>query len=269
MKKALPYILYSLVILAASGLLIYQGFVVKNLETRDFTKCILIIAAALVGMLRPKQRKTVGSKKVLYQKAYGEFIQNAFSDDPKLEKKFYAAVDDYNQNKCGSALGKLAKLRGECTRTADIYAVTVFSALCSDDLQLYEDAIKFYSDAAGIRSNTTLHSNMGLCLQRLGRLDEAEAAYDRATQIDPKNAFAWTNLSALYFRKGEYDISLSYAERAIEIDGKMPQALSSAAICSALLDDQEKYERYYRQAVACGYDGKKIKNAIQNMDPSL
>lgn len=267
MKRALPYILYSLVILGAAGLLIYQGLVQKNLESGDLVKGILVIAAAVLGMLRPKRRRKISNKKAVYQKAYSEFIQNAFYDNPKLEKRFYDAVDDYNFERYAAGIDKLTKLRKECQRTADIYAVTVFTALCYDGMQAYEAAVNHYADAARIRDNSTLHSNAGLCYLRLGRFEEAEEAYHRAIRSDEKNAFAWNNLATLYFKQGDYEQALEYAETAISVDAQMPQALSCAAICCSLLGDEEAYRKYYRQAVSAGYDGNKIKNAIAALDP--
>ena len=133
--KALKYILYGLVIAAAAGLLAYQALVEKNLDSSDVTKCILIIAAAIMGMLKPrKNRQVVSNKKAAYQKAYSEHIRNAFEDDPKLEAKFYNAIHDYNQNKPAAAISKLDKLRKDCQRSADLRAVTIFSALCYDDM---------------------------------------------------------------------------------------------------------------------------------------
>ena len=49
----------------------------------------------------------------------------------------------------------------------------------------------------------------------------------------------------------------------------MPQALSCAALCSALLGDDENYRKYYRQAVSAGYDGNKIKNIMAQLNPDL
>ena len=269
MKKALPYILYSLIILLACGLLVYQFCSDGDLEFGDLAKGILVILAAIVGMIRPKSRRKVTNKKALYQKAYGEFIQNAFYDDPKLEKKFYKAVDDYNSSRYASGVAKLNKLRKECQRTSDIYAVTVFTALCCDEMQLYGDAIKHYEDAARIRESSTLHSNAGLCYVRLGRFEQAEDAFHRAIRVNDKNAFAWNNLASLYFRQGDYEQALEYAETAIEIDARMPQALSCAAICCAMLDDDEGYRRYYRQAVSAGYDGNKIKQTVAHLNPDI
>lgn len=265
--KALRYILYALVILGAAGLLVYQGLVEKNLETSDVVKGGLIIAAAVIGMLKPP-KKAVSNKKALYQKAYGEFIQNAFSDNPKLEKQLYNAIHFYNMNKPAAAVSKLSKLRGECQRTADLYAVTVFLALCYDDMRLYKDAVAQYNAALKIRPTSTLHSNMGLCYQRMGQSEEAHSAYENAIRLDPHNAFAYNNLSALYFRDSDYYDALEYAELALQEDPNLVQALSTAAICSALIGETEDYERYYRQAVSHGYDGARIKAAIKSLDPA-
>ena len=76
-----------------------------------------MIAAALLGMFRPRNRRQIANKKAVYQKAYGEYIQNAFAEDRKLEKQFYKAVDDYNQNRAAVAISKLNKLRKECHRS--------------------------------------------------------------------------------------------------------------------------------------------------------
>ena len=267
--KALKYILAGLVAAAVIGLLCYQGFVTKELTTSNLTKGILIIAAAIVGMFRPRRRKKVSNKKALYQKAYGEFIQNAFYDDPKLEKKFYDAVDDYNFDRYAAGVDKLTKLRKECQRTADIYAVTVFTALCCEGMQLHAEAAAHYEAAVRIRDNSTLHSNRAMCLMRSGRPEEAEAALELAIRSDPKNASAWNNLGVLHFRQGNYRRALEYYEKTIEIDPAMPQTLGGAAVCCAMLDDQQQYEKYYHQAVAAGYSGEKIKAAIKALDPSL
>ena len=64
-------------------------------------------------------------------------------------------------------------------------------------------------------------------------------------------------------------MALDIALEAIEIDGKMRQALTTAAICCGILDYHEEYEKYYRQAVANGADGQKIKKLIKNLDPCL
>lgn len=268
--KALKYILYGLVIAAAAGLLAYQVFVEKNLDSSNITKCVLIMIGAVIGMLKPrKNHRIVSNKKAAYQKAYAEHIQNAFEDDPKLEAKFYNAVHDYNQNKPAAAIAKLEKLRRDCQRSADLRAVTVFTALCYDDMGLYEKSVPLYEAAISMRPSSSLCSNLGLACFRLGDEEAAEKAYQDAIRIDPKNAYAHNNYATLWFRRGEYIESLRCAEAAIALNAGLTQALSNAALCCAMLKDQEGYEKYYKRAVANGYDGTKIKNFLARMDTKI
>ena len=238
------------------------------METNNFFRGILIIAAAVIGMFK-SPRRTVSNKKVAYQKAYAEHIQGAFEHDSKLEKAFYNAIHLYNCNKPAATLAKLEKLRKECRHTADIRAVTVFMALCYDDMGLYNQAVEFYKAALAIRGNSSLYSNMGLCYQHLGDVESAKDCYNQAISLDPKNSFAYNNLSATYFRQAEYEQALEYAKKALEADNNMPQALSTASICYGLLEDAENYQKYYRLAVANGYDGRRITATLQRLKGDL
>lgn len=264
--KALRYILYVLIILVALGLLGYYAFYLHDLSPTNIVKCLLLVTGAVLGILKAgKQRKPV-NRKALYQKAYGEFIQNAFADDPKLEKKLYSAIDDYNQNKASSAISKLEKLRKHCQRTADIYAVTVFLGFCCDDMGAFGEAIQYYQAASAIRNNSTIASNLGLAYQRTGQFDAAEAAYRQAILLNPKNTYALNNQAVLYFRHGDYEESLELSKQVLELDAAMVQALSNAALCCALTGREEEYKTYYKRAVSNGYDGSKIKNLLAQMD---
>lgn len=267
--KALRYILYGLLAAAVIGLVAYQAFITKNLESRNLVKAALLLAGILLSLLRPRKTRYVGSKKTLYQKAYGEFIQGAFADDARLEKKFYSALHDYNNSKPQAGVKKLIVLRKECQRTADVYAVTVFTGLCLDDMGLYEEAANVYENALNLRPNATLASNLGLCYQRLGNPEQAMAAYERSISLNPENPFVYNNISVLYFRDGNYETALAYALQALNHDSSMKQALGTAAMCYALLGNEESYKEYYRKAVAAGQDGNKLKATIKSLDPAL
>ena len=267
--KALRYIIYGLLSAAVIGLTAYQAFVSKDLDSSDLTKAGLILAGIVFSMVRPQKARRAGGSKALYQKTYAEFIRSAFSGEPKLEKKFYSAVADYAQERPAKGVEKLMKLRRECQKTDDIYAVTVFTALCLDDMGLYREAANEYRNALALRPTSTLASNLGLCCQRLGEAEAAVTAYDQAIRLDPQNAFAYNNAAALYFREGDYETALEYAEQALDINPNMKQALGTAAICYALLGYETEYKDHYRRAVAAGYDGQKIKDIIKNLDPEL
>ena len=268
--KTIRSVIYAILICSVLGLLAYQAFVTKDLESSDITKASLILAGAIFSLLRPRRSNPhTAGKKALYQKAYGEFIRNVFSEDPRLERKFYAAIADYNNNRPESGVKKLMELRGECHRTDDLYAVTVFTGLCLDDMGLYEEAANAYENAQRIRPNAFIASNLGLCYQHLGRMEDAMLAYERSVDLNPDNPFVYNNIAAMYFRMGDYETALDYAEHALDCNPNMKEALGTACMCFALTGDKENYREYYRRAVAAGQDGKKLKDRIRELDPTL
>lgn len=72
------------------------------------------------------------------------------------------------------------------------------------------------------RSFFLAHYNKGIVLMDLGRLDEAIAAFKRATEIDPNDAYAHSELSYAYEDKGQYKMALEEAERAASLNPEEP-----------------------------------------------
>ncbi len=263
--KSLRFILPGLVIAAAAGLLCYQAFVTKDLESGDIVRCVVIMLGALLTMLKLGTPNSKKGRKAMYKAAFPHFIQDVFTEEPKLEKKFFNAVELFNREKFPAALDILLDLRKECRTTSDIVAVTVFTALCCDRMQIYPQAITQYRVALSLRPNSTLASNLGTCYHAMGEIDNAISAYEQAIRLDAKNAKAYNNLSALHFKNGDFAAALELAETAVSIDATLPQALSTAAICCHFLGREEQYKAYYRRAVAAGYNGKLIKQAIESL----
>lgn len=260
--KALRTILYLILAAVVVGILVFSYQKTGSIDPKDLLKAGLVLVGIVISLLRPARKGVRGNKKAVYRKAYAEFIGTAFSSDRKLENKFFSAIDDFNRDRPAAALNKLTALRAQCTGTPELYAVTVFSALCNDDLHAYEAAAQLYDAALRIRPGSTLYSNLGLCYQRMGKFELSHRAFENAVALDSNNATAWNNLSSLFFKEGDYAQALRYAEESLKRNAALPQALSTAAVCCSLLGNEEGYQRYYRQAVANGYDGKKIKHAI-------
>jgi len=267
--RVLRYIITGILLAVMLGLAGYAIFIQKEYDTADLIKFGIAIVGILLSLLHPKKKSRTVNRKTLYAKAYGEYLQNAFSDDKKLEKQLYKAVDFYNNDTPEQALTILQQLQKECKNSTERYAVTVFTALCLDECKQHALAAEQYEAALRLRQSSSIASNLGLCYQRCGNFTRAEEVYRLAIQLDEGNAFAWNNLSCHYFALGNYPEALRYAEEAIQRNEKLPPALGTAAVCCALLKDQESYETYYRRAVSAGYPGEKIKNAIAALDPEL
>ena len=269
--KKLPYILYGLLLVAVAGLLVYDYLPDHRIESSDLTRAGLLTAGIVLGMLKAgkRQGRSVASKKTVYTNSYPRFIQNVFPDDKKSETLFFRAVDDYNRNRPSQGIEKLSKLRAECRNSAERFAVTVFTALCLDDMGLYEKAAESYREAIQIKPDTTLYSNLGLALERMGKPEESVEAYLQAIRLDPGNVYPVNNLAQSCIRMGDYAQGLEYARQAISLNPKMPQALNAMTICSYMMGNMTDYETYYRQAVSNGSDGQKLKAFIQSLDSTI
>lgn len=269
--KKLAYVLYALLALAVAGLLVWDYVPDHSIDPSTVSRAAVLLAGIALGILKihHPRRRSVSNKKALYSNAYAKYIQNVFPEDKKAEKLFFNAVDDYNQDRPADGLDKLTRLRGECRNSAERYAVTVFTALCLDDMKLYEKAAEQYRAALQIRQESSLASNLALALDRAGKPDEALPAYELAIHLDPENPNPLNNLAQRFIRGGDYAQGLEYAKKALAINPKMPQALNAMAICSYMLGNQADYELYYRQAVSNGSDGKKLKAFIHSLDPAL
>lgn len=261
--KSLRYILLGLVAAAVVGLLCYQGFITKELTTSNLAKGLLILAGLILSLFRGKRRGR--ATKSTYQAAYGHIIGNAFTEDPKLEKQLYRALDEFNRGKYSAAQNKFEQLRMESPRSTDRFAAITFSALCDSRMGRYEEAIRKYTSALQIREHSTVSSNMGNCYLELGKTDEAMECFLRALRSDKSNANAHNNIAQLYIQLGEFENALVYAESALEINAKMPQALNAMAICCAMLNRDEESEVYFRRAVANGSDGRTLRAYINNL----
>ncbi|HEY3188466.1 MAG TPA: tetratricopeptide repeat protein, partial [Solirubrobacteraceae bacterium] len=60
-------------------------------------------------------------------------------------------------------------------------------------------------------------NNLGLLLHRMGRYDEARAAYDTAVARDPTCAEAAYNLGSLAEDQGDVELGIAHYRRALEV----------------------------------------------------
>ena len=269
--KKLPYILYALLTAALIGLLVWDYMPDKAIDPANLSRAGLLLLGLVLSVLKLSSRTTrsVSNKKALYSKAYAEYIENVFPEDKKLQKQFFDAVDDYNHDKPAAGVAKLEKLRPSCVRRSDIYAVTVFLALCLDEMQVYDKAAQQYRAALSIKPNSALASNLGLVLDRAGKEAEATAAYEQALRLDQGNANAWNNLAQQHLRNGCYEEALDAAENAAKLNPKLAPAHNALAISSYMLGDMEAYEQHYRRAVSNGSNGERLKAYIASLDAKL
>ncbi|MBX2904376.1 MAG: tetratricopeptide repeat protein [Chitinophagales bacterium] len=132
--------------------------------------------------------------------------QGAIDAYKKLSAKFPDAKYDLLlsrlQKKAGDKDGAIATLDAAIAK----YPQNI--DLLIDKLNIYigdnkhEQALDMLNKAIALDSNNDqLYYALGTAYEKLGKGDEAKAAYEKATQINPKNFGATYNMGAYYFNK--------------------------------------------------------------------
>ena len=126
---------------------------------------------------------------------------------------------------------------GAPTRVGDITlnpetptAVAATPSLGRESLRAGQEALaseNYESAAAAFRAETAerpesaeAHRLLGIALRRLGQADEARTALERATELDPASAAAWTAVADLEAGLQRWEATVAALERALTLDSE-------------------------------------------------
>jgi Flp pilus assembly protein TadD len=101
-----------------------------------------------------------------------------------------------------------------------------------------EAALEVFQELTRLFPGSALHwGNLGTLLREAARADEAEAAYRRALELDPRNSGVLENLGLLHYERADFAAARKFLVAAAEID---PAALTAriygAAACCECTD---------------------------------
>ena len=261
-------ILIAILLVSLIALLIHEFLTTGTIERRSITSAILIAASVCIGSVKlismwRGERRMV---KFPYRERYAEIIGNAFSDDPKLEKRLFSAIDAFRSYNFAKSIKILNSLFPDAKCADERFCILFFSARCYYFGKYYDTAAKLYEKAFDIKESSAVASNLGLCYDEMGDADKAVAWYSTAITLEPDNAHAYNNMGYFYMNNGEYEKALEFILKAIEIKYNFEEALSNATICYAMLGDKENYEKYLRTAIANGSVKEEIVNYLTSLD---
>nr|WP_316640671.1 tetratricopeptide repeat protein [uncultured Roseateles sp.] len=95
----------------------------------------------------------------------------------------------------------------------------------------YDDALKDIERAIAIGANTSMYSNRGLVLRKMGRLQDAVASYRKSLEMNGQQALVHCNLGILLSSMNQWDeAKLAYAS-AIQIDPNNMEIYRCLGIC--------------------------------------
>jgi Flp pilus assembly protein TadD len=90
---------------------------------------------------------------------------------------------------------------------------------------------------------------LGLALNEIGRLDEAQAALAEAVKLDPQFARAWYNLGLAYSAQDKVEPALDALLRAESLDVRSPQIPYARATILARLGRRDEARRAAQRAL--------------------
>ncbi len=100
----------------------------------------------------------------------------------------------------------------------------------------WSEALNWYKKAADIEPNSDgVHCNLAGAYVALGRLEEAEAHFDQALKLNPKNRLALHNKSILLVKKGKLEEALRLNQEVLELSPDWTPALQFRARLDQLL----------------------------------
>lgn len=112
----------------------------------------------------------------------------------------------------GTFRGQKLYLTGEALRSLDRHA----------------EAVLVLEEAADLLpSNVHVWLALGWCRKRIGRLDLAIGALERAEEVSPEEAIVHYNLACYWSLAGKKQLALRYLSRAISLDAQFRNLLDS------------------------------------------
>jgi tetratricopeptide (TPR) repeat protein len=128
----------------------------------------------------------------------------------------------------------------------------------------YAGALRYFTAALALRPDcSAAHYNLGNALMMgLGKEDEAITSYRKATELDPKNFSAHTNLVLVLQSRGKIDETIGCLRRAIEL---FPQSALFHVELGYALNDQGKFDEaiaYFRKAIELAPKNARGRNGL-------
>ena len=116
--------------------------------------------------------------------------------------------------------------------------------LCSIDDDPSEAALHLARALEKLEDHAPAHENYAHVLMRLGRDDEAEQHYRRASALDPRSAQAETGLGRLALMRGDFAAARAHLEAALARDERHGEAHSALAQACLALGDEPGAQRH-------------------------
>jgi Tfp pilus assembly protein PilF len=145
--------------------------------------------------------------------------------------------------------------------------IAVRLANAFDALGDYARALEFFQHA--LERDAALPSawnNLGVVCRRLGKLDEAREAFERAFRLDPSNADVLTSLGAVALKQSDPGNALQYLDLALELQPGHAIAHANRALTLCVFGRLEEAEEALAISILHGFaNAQPIEERIERL----
>ncbi|WPL18580.1 TPR repeat-containing protein YrrB [Thiorhodovibrio winogradskyi] len=165
-----------------------------------------------------------------------------------LDTLLQTALEKHHQGDLGAATQLYSRILEQAPRHAD--ALHLLGVACHQTGDTAR-GVAFVAEAIAVNDqDAAYHSNHGLMLKALARLDEALAAYDKAIRIKPDFANAHTNRAAVLIALMRTQEALDACDTALALTPDLPDAHNTRGVALKDLGRQEEALAAYDRALA-------------------
>ena len=156
----------------------------------------------------------------------------------KLPKDQQASMQGQLDTTSGTAITELkAAVDGTPEDSANRHIVLAKLGDAYETDGKFAEAAENYAKAVSLHPDPGYYNNEGNCLARIGKVDDALTAYQKAIELDPMNtAMYWRNFSVGLYNTGRIKESVDPLQKATAADPKSAQAwyLLGAALVNTM-----------------------------------
>jgi tetratricopeptide (TPR) repeat protein len=136
------------------------------------------------------------------------------------------------------------------TCVAAAAVLVVCAALSRVQVEYWKDSEILFQHALNVtRDNWLAHNNLGVILQRAGKIQEAIGHYERALRIKPSYADSYINLGVALWQVGKAQEAIDHWEQALRIDPSLVEAHNNLGQASLQAGKFQEAIRHYEQAL--------------------
>ncbi|MCJ7538112.1 MAG: tetratricopeptide repeat protein, partial [Desulfobacterales bacterium] len=131
-----------------------------------------------------------------------------------------------------------------------IILLLTFVLLTHLQIQYWRDSLTLFNHTLSITSgNMTVHNNIGVVLEKQGRIDEAIIHYEKALQIHPGYVDAHMNLGSALYSLGKYMKAIEHYQESIKLHPGSAAARFNLGIVLFAQKMLDEAIRYYKEAL--------------------